>query len=229
MNKHTLDQVGPARRTQARVLGATAAVVVAAIMGVSAGTNASAASARTVAVTKFVSGPPGPEAVPLQKGTVLAPASTAATGQTVDGIQCNATEQVAFHVHAHLAVYVNGQLRPIPAGIGIVAPAAQSTPEGPFYAATHCYYWLHVHAQDGVIHIESPAGHTYTLGQFFDLWGQPLSATQVGPASGPVTAFVNGSPFQGDPRSIPLDAHQVIQLDVGTVVPPQPYHFPSGL
>ncbi|HEX4245717.1 MAG TPA: hypothetical protein VHY77_09125, partial [Acidimicrobiales bacterium] len=210
--------VGPARRTHARVLGVTAAVVVAVIMGVSAGTNASAASVRAVAVTKFVSGPPGPEAVPLQKGTVLAPASTAATGQTVDGIQCNATEQVAFHVHAHLAVYVNGQLRPIPAGIGIVAPAAQSTPEGPFYAATHCYYWLHVHAQDGVIHIESPAGHTYTLGQFFDLWGQPLSANQVGSATGKLTMYVGGRLYRGNPRNIQLGSRRDIQIDVGTPV-----------
>jgi hypothetical protein len=193
-------------------------VVVATIMGVSAGTNASAASGRTIAVTKFVSGPPGPEAVPLQKGTVLAPASTAATGRTVDGIQCNATEQVAFHVHAHLAVYVNGQLRPIPAGIGIVAPAAQSTPEGPFYAATRCYYWLHVHAQDGVIHIESPAGHTYTLGQFFDLWGQPLSANQVGSATGKLTTYVGGRLYRGNPRNIQLGSRVDIQIDVGTPV-----------
>ena len=77
---------------------------------------------------------------------------------------------------------------------GIVAPAAQATPESPFYQATQCYYWLHVHvhvhAQDGVIHIESPAGHTYTLGQFFDLWRQPLSANQVGPAKGKLTTYV---------------------------------------
>jgi hypothetical protein len=218
MNKHTLDQVGRAGRTHARVLGVTAAVVVAVIMGVAAGTNASAASERTTAVTKFVSGPPGPEGVPLQKGTVLAPVSTAATGQTVDGIQCNTNEQVAFHVHAHLAVYVNGQLRPIPAGIGIVAPAAQSTPEGPFYAATHCYYWLHVHAQDGVIHIESPAGHTYTLGQFFDLWGQPLSANQVGSATGKLTMYVGGRLYRGNPRNIHLGSRVDIQIDVGTPV-----------
>jgi hypothetical protein len=222
MNKHTLDQVGRAGRTHARVLGVTAAVVVAVMMGVAAGTNASAASGRTTAVTKFVSGPPGPEAVPLQKGTVLAPASTAATGRTVDGIQCNATEQVAFHVHAHLAVYVNGQLRPIPAGIGIVAPAAQSTPEGPFYAATRCYYWLHVHAQDGVIHIESPTKSTYTLGQFFAIWGQPLTRTSVGTATGNLTVYVNGKRYTGDPTGIPLGSREDIQISVGTPVAPQP-------
>jgi hypothetical protein len=166
-------------------------------------------------------GPPGPEGVPLQEGTPLAPFSTAATGQPVGDVQCNSTEQVAYHVHTHLSVYVNGQLRPVPAGIGIVLPIVQETANGQFDAASQCYYWLHVHAQDGVIHIESPAGRTYTLGDFFDLWRQPLSANQAGPASGPVTAFVNGHVTRGDPRDIPLGSREDIQLDVGTpLVPP---------
>jgi hypothetical protein len=218
MNKHTLHRTRPTRPRAPLVLGVTAAMAVGMIIGVSAATTASAASGRTTAATRFVSGPPGPEAVPLQKGPVLAPASTAVTGQTVDGIQCNTAEQVAFHVHTHLAVYVNGQLRPLPAGIGIVQPAAQSTPEGPFYEATQCYYWLHVHAQDGVIHIESPAGHTYTLGQFFDLWRQPLSASQVGPAKGKLTTYVGGRLYRGNPRNIQLGSHVDIQIDVGKPV-----------
>jgi hypothetical protein len=40
------------------------------------------------------------------------------------------------------------------------------------------------HANDGIIHIESPVQRTYTLGQFFDVWQQPLSPTRVGPAPG---------------------------------------------
>jgi hypothetical protein len=51
----------------------------------------------------------------------------------------------------------------------------------------------------------------------------------VATATGPVTAFVNGRPFTGDPRTIPLGAHAVIQLDVGTEVAPAPYTFPQGL
>jgi hypothetical protein len=136
----------------------------------------------------------------------------------VDGVQCNSSEQVAYHVHTHLSVYVDGHLRPIPAGIGIVSPIALSTPNGRFDQASQCYYWLHVHAQDGVIHIESPAGHSYTLGDFFDLWRQPLSASQVGPASGPVRVYVNGRPYSGDPRAVQLGSHVDIQIDVGTPV-----------
>lgn len=166
--------------------------------------------------TAVLTGPPGPEGIVLEQGNVLAPASTAATGQTVDGISCQASEQVAYHIHTHLTVYVGGVLRPLPAGVGIVAPVPQQSPHGAFYGASRCYYWLHVHAQDGIIHIESPTQASYTLGQFFDIWRQPLSARQVGPATGTVTAYVDGKPYTGDPAQIPLKSHEDIQLDVGT-------------
>jgi hypothetical protein len=161
----------------------------------------------------------GPEGIVLEQGTPLASAAGAASGQTVDGIQCDASEQVAYHIHAHLAVFVDGQLRPIPLGIGIVKPIVQQN----FAGASRCYYWLHVHTGDGVIHIESPTQKTYTLGNFFNIWQQPLSATQVASASGAVSAYVDGKPFAGDPASIPLTSHAAIQLDVGSpAVAPQP-------
>lgn len=164
----------------------------------------------------------GPEGIPNQEGELLASESSAANRQIVDGIHCLTTEQVAYHVHTHLSVYVNGELRPIPAGIGIVQPVATQTPSGPLYGASNCYYWLHVHAQDGVIHIESPSVKQYTLGNFFNIWGQQLSRGQVASATAPLTVFVDGRPYSGDPAAIPLESHEDIQIDVGTpVVPPQ--------
>jgi hypothetical protein len=173
----------------------------------------------------------GPEGVPIEQGPLLASAASSATGRTVDGVECNSSEQVAYHVHTHVSVYVDGVLRPMPAGIGIVAPIAQQTPNGAFDAASQCYYWLHVHAQDGVIHIESPSTATYTLGQFFDIWGQPLDATHVGPATGTLTTYVDGRRFVGDPRTIALGSHVDIQIDVGTPAPaPEPVDWSrSGL
>ena len=154
-------------------------------------------------------GPPlGPEGIPLELGSALALPSPAATGRTVSGIQCTAGEQVSYHVHTHLSVYVDGILRPLPSGVGIVSPVAVPTTHGPFYEATRCYYWLHVHAQDGIIHIESPSVRTYTLGQFFDIWRQPLSANQIGPIKGKVTIYVNGSRYAGDPAGIVLRSHE---------------------
>jgi hypothetical protein len=112
-------------------------------------------------------------------------------------------------------------LRPIPAGVGIVSPVAEATADGPFYAASRCDYWLHVHTQDGVIHIESPTARTYTLGEFFDIWGQPLSSTRIASATGRLTVFVNGERYLGNPRDIELGSHLDIQIDVGapTVAP----------
>ena len=166
--------------------------------------------------TQTLTGPAGPEGVPLEVGTPLASANSAATGEAVNGIQCGASEQTAYHIHTHLTVFVDGQLRPLPPGIGIVTPVAQQTPDGPFYGATTCYYWLHVHAQDGIIHIESPTTRTYTLGEFFAIWGQPLSNSRIGPITGSLTVFVDGRAYTRDPHNIDLGSHEDIQIDVGT-------------
>jgi hypothetical protein len=213
------------RRQAKWILGGAVALVAAiallvALLG--GGSSPTATSVHHDTAAETLTGPAGPEGISLEEGTPLAPATTAATGQPVDGIQCQQSEQVVYHVHTHLTVYVNGVLRPIPPGIGTVAPVAQETPQGPFYGATSCYYWLHVHAQDGVIHIESPSVRAYTLGQFFDLWRQPLSATQVGPAPGPITVFVDGQPYHGDPAGIALGSREDIQINAGApTVPPK--------
>lgn len=209
------------RRRLVLIWSATALAIIAATTAIgvavsSAGSQHASATHSTDTATSVLTGPTGPEGIVLEQGQPLAPASTGADGQTIDGVECNASEQVAYHIHAHLSVYVNGTLRPIPAGIGIVAPAAEQTPNGEFDSATRCYYWLHVHAQDGVIHVESPNQTTHTLGQLFAIWKQPLNTDAVGPATGTVTAFVNGAPFTGDPAAIPLRPHEDIQIDVGT-------------
>jgi hypothetical protein len=205
---------------------AAAVVVAAAAVGIAVAVQHSSkhtsAQAGSDVATSVLTGPVGPEGIVLEQGQPLAPASTAAAGQTIDGIQCNAAEQVAYHIHAHLTVYVDGALRPIPAGVGIVTPVAQQTANGAFYGATRCYYWLHVHAQDGVIHVESPNQHNYTLGQFFAIWNQPLTANQIGPATGTLTVFVDGTRYTGNPATIALTSREDIQVDVGTpAVAPQ--------
>ena len=161
-------------------------------------------------------GPAGPEGIPVPSGPALAGTSTAATGQTVDGISCQTAEQTVFHIHAHLTVFVNGSARQIPAAIGIPGAQATQTAQGPFIESGTCFYWLHTHAPDGIIHIESPVQRTYTLGNFFDEWGQSLGPDQVGPARGHVVAIYNGQVYTGNPRDIPLTAHAQIQLQIGT-------------
>jgi hypothetical protein len=176
-------------------------------------------------------GAKGPEGgVPVPQAPPLATTATVATGKTVDGISCDTNEQLVFHIHAHLTVFVNGAARQVPAGIGIPGAQAQNTPAGPLVVSGTCFYWLHTHAADGIIHIESPVHRTFTLGNFFDIWGQPLGKDQVGPAHGSVTALYNGKVYVGNPRNIPLEAHAQIQLEVGKpLVSPVTITFPSGL
>jgi hypothetical protein len=170
---------------------------------------------------------PGPETVGIPSGPKLATLDTVATGQTVDGIQCQTNEQTIVHVHTHLTIFVNGQARVIPYGIGIPGAQPVSTAQGPFVESGSCFYWLHAHANDGIIHIESPSTTMqFTLGQFFQIWGIPLNSNQVGPVTGKVTAFltyrghhnlVTGI-YNGDPANLPLGNHYQIQLDVGTPI-----------
>jgi hypothetical protein len=175
-------------------------------------------------------GPAGPEGAPVPGAAPLAGTATAAAGRNVDGISCQTSEQTIFHIHAHLAIFVNGSPRQVPAGIGIPGAQAQNTAQGPFISSGTCFYWLHTHAADGIIHIESPVQRTYTLGDLFGEWGQPLGPHQAGPASGPVTAIYNGQRYQGNPRDIPLNAHAQIQLEVGSpLVAPQAITFPGSL
>jgi hypothetical protein len=218
-------------------IAVTAAIILAVTSGGSGATSLAPSGLSLVPLSTLgvlqpapAPGATGSEGVPVPAAAPLAGLATAATGQPVDQISCQISEQTLFHIHAHLAIFVNGKARQVPAAIGVPGAQAQQTPNGPFIATGTCFYWLHTHAADGIIHIESPVQRTYTLGDFFDEWGQPLGPAQVGPAAGRVVVLYDGQVYQGNPRNIPLTAHAQIQLDVGTLlIAPQPVTFPAGL
>jgi hypothetical protein len=177
-----------------------------------------------------------PEGVPVVNAPDLASASTTMPGTPVDGITCRGGPQqlVKWHIHTHVAIYVRGQQRRLPAGIGITSPKlTEHLSTGLFddSGLNDCLYWLHTHSNDDIVHIESPTKQPFTLGQLFDIWGQPLGPEVVGPASGQVVVFENGKRILGDPRLVPLLKQGDIQLDVGRpVVPFHPVRFKvSGL
>jgi hypothetical protein len=204
-----------------------------AVIGIAAGVAAFAATATLALTGNTGSGspPPGPEGVPIPHAPPLAPVRLLTNSEQIDGIACQASEQVLVHIHAHLTIFIRGAARQVPAGVGIAPPdEIDATPSGTFVAGATCFMWLHTHAADGIIHTESPIERTYTLGDFFDIWGQPLDREQVGPAHGPVTALFNGRVYTGNPRRIPLLAHAQIQLEVGKpLVAPEQIAFPNGL
>jgi hypothetical protein len=148
---------------------------------------------------------------------------------TVNGISCDALESTIFHIHIHLAIFFDGVEQSIPYGVGIGQPwQVSDSDQGPFVDDGSCFYWMHTHTEDGVIHIESPVRRSFTLGDFFAVWQEPLSATQVGPQQGQVITYVNGQRDPTNPSDIRLTSHQRIQLDVGIDVPPYSFDFPPG-
>ena len=160
------------------------------------------------------------------------PSSSAAASvqaPAINGISCDALESTIVHIHVHLAIFIDGQEQQIPYGVGIGQPwQVTSSGSGPFVRDGSCFYWIHTHTDDGVVHIESPIYRRFTLGDFFAVWQVPLGTNQVGSAEGQVISYVNGQVSGTNPSDIPLLPHERIQLDVGTDVPPYIFDFPPG-
>lgn len=168
------------------------------------------------------------------------PAGPAAA--TVSGIPCDHLEQTQVHYHAALQIVYHGTLTDLRDNTGIQTDSAGNPT---------CYYWLHVHATEkNVIHIESPASKTFTLGQFFDVansWSNAngyepmkLDSTHVATFTlGPqdkIVVYVDlgdgkgATVYTGDPRAIVLKQHEVITIEIQppAVTPPPAFSFPSG-
>ena len=232
-------------RSQGRFYGlliALVVVIVAAVVVVlvsSGGTSSTKANAHQSAVNWTFHGVKafgtlGPENVPVEVGPQLASPNASLASDTlssiVDGVQCNAGEQLVYHHHVHVSIFINGKPESIPLGAGMVPPAlVENSARGQFAVGSNtCLFWLHVHAQDGIVHIESPSVRTFLLGQFFGIWGVTLSSNQIGSSTGPVTAYVNGQLWSGDPTQIPLNEHTDIALSLGTPVANPPLIDWSG-
>jgi hypothetical protein len=162
--------------------------------------------------------------------------------QVAAGIPCDQLEGTKVHYHVALQIVYQGNVLPIPANIGITGDPTAPT----------CFYWLHVHAANpNVIHIESPANQTFTLGQFFSVWStwskaqggpnEPLDATHVSTLTltpdEKLVVYIDlqdgkgAQVYTGDPKSIPLRLHEVITLEITPpeVTPPPAFTFTSGL
>jgi hypothetical protein len=137
------------------------------------------------------------------------------TSKPVDGISCDFAEASTYHVHAHLAILVDGKTVPgPPANTGIQFEHL-------------CLYWLHTHDATGIIHIEAPHRISPTLGNFFDIWGQLLGRQRVADhavgAGQTLRVYVGPTLYSGNPRAIPLYEHTKVTLEIGPpfVAPPR--------
>ncbi len=160
---------------------------------------------------------PPPPPPPSISSTATALSSSA----PIDGIQCGAMEQLGFHIHAHLDIFINGQHSTVPALIGIT---------------DKCFYWIHTHDESGVIHIEAPVKRDFNLGHLFDIWNRKFNNTQVFDNvvnnANALNVYVNGTkvPEGTSHRDIVLHAHDVISIVYGkppNAIPSQ-YEFLRG-
>ena len=127
------------------------------------------------------------------------------------GLPALSQEALAFHIHMLLQVYVDGEPVEVPQGIGI---NNVPNPQDQFITV------LHTHDTTGVIHVESPSETNYTLGEFFNVWGVPFSASQLGAYSNAgdkqIRVFLDGKPYNADPTGLVLKQHEDIVVTFGT-------------
>lgn len=141
------------------------------------------------------------------------------------GLPALSAEGSALHIHEHLDIFVHGQPVTVPAGIGVN--------ESQGFISD-----IHTHDKDAVIHVESPTVQTFTLGQFFDIWGVRFTGDCLGSyckdANNDLKVFSNGQPVNGDPRAMALEERQEIVVAYGTkdeLAKPMPstFTFEAGL
>ncbi len=165
-------------------------------------------------------------AVTWPDGPVGPTANGATVGQFACGIQHDA---ISYHIHNHLAIYLNGAQLRIPNNLNIAGPNAPA----PF-----CMYALHTHDSTGIMHIENPTPARFTLGQFFQLWGQPLTDSNVAGITGQTLVVwlvdrndanqLTLSRYSGDPAAVELLPRRNIVLQLGTPLTQiQPYYYGS--
>ena len=171
--------------------------------------------------------PPSLVPTPIGPGPLYKPPATRRAvreGRPIGSLRCGAAG-ARFGVHVELFAY--GRVVVVPAGIGVSEPADRRhgivVPRG-------CTYPARTLTPTGVV--EVARGWRLALLDLFRLWGQRLGQNRMAGfhSTGPVVAFVNGRPWLGDPRLIPLTRHAQIVLELGGYVPPHPtFLFPRGL
>lgn len=148
----------------------------------------------------------GAAVVLVLKGTQSSPvaATFPSTTARIDGISCDNSNPI-YHEHAHLTILDAGHPVEVPANIGI--------------RGNTCLYWMHTHDNSGEIHLETPGPTNFTLGEFFDIWHQPLSRTQAASATlqpgKTMRIYVNLKLYRGDPRAITLHRHTLVTIEIG--------------
>jgi hypothetical protein len=132
-------------------------------------------------------------------------------GSPIGRFNCVINPPQALAFRAHLSILVNNEPQKIPLYLG-------ASPRPP----THCFFAIHTHDSSGRIHVTPAAPGTFTLGDLFEIWGQPLTNTNVAGITGlPVEIYVtdDGTTIKIDDTewaNIELRPHREITIGLGT-------------
>ncbi|MDR4489773.1 MAG: hypothetical protein R2685_02570 [Candidatus Nitrosocosmicus sp.] len=145
--------------------------------------------------------------------------SNISSSPPIDGIECGEMEQLGYHIHVHMDIFINGTHYSVPSLIGIT---------------NNCYYWLHTHDSSGIIHVESPVTKNFTLEQFFQIWKNKYNNSEIfnyieNNTNAKLSLYINGKITLNGTKfqDIVFNPHDEITLVVGKppAVKPTKYDF----
>jgi hypothetical protein len=197
--------------------------------------------AKTTSNTAPSTEPPTVDTTHLVLNTGLAPWPLPADERawvTAAGLPLYKLEQLFYHVHAHLDVFVDGQSIVVPAGLGTTSELRRILYQGHplVYAPTKpckegCIAPLHTHDDSGVLHTENDKRRSNNLGEVFTEWGVRFTADCIGgycQITKPWFVVVEGQRFSGDPRTIELRNLEEIAVVIGKPPASIPSKFPGS-
>jgi hypothetical protein len=170
--------------------------------------------------------PGAPFAVPFGPGERYRPPSLSAavaSARPVGRLQC--TRDAGARARAHVELFAHGLGVVVPAGAGLAPPRRRA---GAYVRGGRCSYPLRTTEPTGLVELRRDT--RATLGDLFALLGQPLSRKRMASFRGPVRAWVDGRPWRGAPRALPLRPGAQVVVAIGTAPVPvhAAYEFPPG-
>lgn len=115
-------------------------------------------------------------------------------------INIRSHSNLAMHIHADLEIIIDNETIEIPPNIGIFPGVMRP---------------LHTHDSSGEIHIEGPYARSFTLGEFFDIWGRTFNESCIfdycsQSGVGQMEMFVNGEKSESYQNLILRDGQDIL-------------------
>ncbi|OLS26635.1 MAG: hypothetical protein HeimC3_07370 [Candidatus Heimdallarchaeota archaeon LC_3] len=132
------------------------------------------------------------------------PTGTSPETATYSTTCIKSSDTVDIHFHSFLSIYSKGIRKTLPPNIGLSGT---------------CHRPIHTHSgeAEGQLHIESSSKYNLpdaTLGDFFLIWGEPLTESRVWDYTGVANITVNNVPYNDLFNKLELKDQQQIRIDI---------------